>query len=210
MSLQGLSRRLSRGLDWSLAALRAVSAAGVWLGGGLLVALSLGIGAEVLLRRLAGWSFGGMDELGGYALAIVAALAFTEALLHRSHIRIGLLHQRLGSRGRVALDLVAMAGLIAFFGTVLYYGALALQRNAGFGTRSMTPLAVPLAIPQALWIAALALFVGAAVILLARAALAAAMGEDGTAAEVIGLRDTEGELREEEALSEAARGGRTP
>ena len=201
---------LARALDRLLAALRSASKAGLWIGGGLLVALSFGIAAEVLLRRFAGWSFGGMDELGGYALAIVAALAFTEALFNRSHIRIGLLHQRLGPKGRAALDLVAMAGLIGFFGTVLYHGALALQRNAGFGTRSMTPLAVPLAIPQSLWIAALALFVGASALLLARAALATLTGDRAAASAAIGILGTEEELREEEALSAAARGPRAP
>ena len=74
----------------------------------------------------------------------------------------------------------------------------------------MTPLAVPLAIPQSLWIAALALFVGASALLLARAALATLTGDRAAASAAIGILGTEEELREEEALSAAARGPRAP
>ncbi|WP_172329915.1 TRAP transporter small permease subunit [Mangrovicoccus sp. HB161399] len=200
------AQALAQGLDRILAVLRAVSAAGIWIGGGILVALAFGVGAEVLLRKLAGTSIGGLDELGGYALAIVAALAFTEALFTRSHIRIGLLRDALGPRLRGAMDIVSLAGLIWFLSILLWFGWKLVLRSATMGTKSMTPLATPLILPQALWYTALLLFGLAALALLLRALAAAALGDwDGIAARV-GLRDAEEELRDEQILSAEAAG----
>ncbi len=195
-----------QGLERVLTVLRALSNAGVWLGGGLLIALSLGVGAEVVLRRLFGHSLGGMDEIGGYVLAITATLAFTEALFSRSHIRIGVVHGRLGPRGRALLDLVAMLGLIWFFSILLWFGWAMLVRNWGLGTRSMTPMQTPLWIPQGMWIAALALFYLSALALLARALVAMARGDWAQAAALIGARNDADELRDERMLSAEARG----
>lgn len=197
---------VAKGLDWLLSVLRALSSAGVWLGGGLLILLSLGIGLEVLLRRFAGYSFAGLDELGGYTLAVVAAIALTEALLHRGHIRIDIVHARLGRRGQAVLDLVALAGLMLFFGLLLYYAWLLLDRSLTMNTRSMTPLAVLLWIPQSFWFVALALFGLTAAALFLRALLALATGDLATTQELIGTRSTDDELAEELALSTEARG----
>ncbi len=200
------AQALAQGLDRILAVLRAISSLGVWAGGLLLVALAFGVGAEVLLRKLAGTSLGGLDELGGYALAIVAALAFTEALFTRSHIRIGLVRDALGPRLRGLMDILSLGGLIWFLSILLWFAWKLVLRSATMGTKSMTPLATPLIIPQALWYAALVLFGLSALALLLRALVSAALGDwDGIAAR-IGLRDAEEELRDEQILSAEAAG----
>ncbi|PZX10662.1 TRAP-type mannitol/chloroaromatic compound transport system permease small subunit [Palleronia aestuarii] len=198
------TRYLSRGLDRALAVLRRISSAGVWVGGGLLTVLALATGAEVLSRRLLSHSLGGIDELGGYTLAVVGAVAMTEALLNRAHIRIGVLHGRLGRRGQSVLDLVSLGALMAFFGIVLWFGWALLARNYGLGTRSMTPLATPLWIPQALWVLAFAVFWLVAVALLLRSCIGVAEGDWETVNELIGLRETEDEVADGRAIAEHA------
>lgn len=195
---------MTRALDLAIRGLTRLSTLGVWLGGGLLVLLSLGIGAEVLSRRFLNHSFGGLDELGGYVLAIIGSVALTETLLHRGHIRIDLIHARLPRAGQAVLDLVALAGMILFFGLLLYYATLLLDRSLSMGTRSMTPLAVLLWIPQSLWYAGLVLFMVTSVLLLARSVLALLTGDVATAQALIGARSADDELAEEMELSSIA------
>ena len=71
-----------------------------WLFGLVLIAFALFVSAETVSRKVFNFSFQGADELGGYALAIGGALSFTIALLERGHIRIDLLHDKLGTRAQ--------------------------------------------------------------------------------------------------------------
>ncbi|RWR07399.1 TRAP transporter small permease [Sinirhodobacter populi] len=196
----------ARGLDRVLAVLRVLATAGVWFGGGLLVLLSFAVGTEVLMRRLANHSFTGVDELGGYTLAIVSAIAFTSTLLNRGHIRIDLVHQRFGPRGRAILDLLAMAGLIAFYGLLLKYAWLLLDRSYTMGSRSVSPLSVVMWIPQSLWFAGLLLFVVTAVTLFLRSLLALCTGDLRTVNALIGTLSADDEVAEELALNAEAQG----
>lgn len=197
---------ISRGLDSCLSGLRRLSAGGVWLGGGLLTLYCVAVGVEVLMRRFANHSFGGLDEMGGYLLAFVATLAFTETLLNRGHIRIDLVQARLPRLGQAALDLVALAGMIGFFGLLLQYAWALLERSATMGTRSMTPLAVLQWVPQSLWFAGLVLFVATAVVLFLRAGLAFVQGDAAGVQALIGARSADDELAEELELNEIAAG----
>lgn len=195
---------LAAGLDRLIAGLGRISTVGCWLGGGALAVFALGTGGEVLARRFLGMSLGGMDEIGGYVLAIVAAVAFTETLLARGHIRIDILRGQLPGKLREIMDLIAMLSLIVFFGLVLWYGHALLARNWGLGARSMTPLAVPLWIPQVLWVLALALFWITSCLLFLRGLIAFATGENARLAALIGAKATEEEIEDERALSAAA------
>jgi len=193
-------------IDLAIAGLTRLSTFCVWIGGGLLVLLSLGVGVEVLLRRFANHSLGGLDELGGYTLAIVGSIALTETLLHRGHIRIDLIHARLPRAGQAFLDIVALVGMIVFFGLLLNYATLLLDRSLTMGTRSMTPMAVLLWIPQSLWYAGLVMFMVTAALLLARSVLALASGDFATSQALIGARSADDELAEELELSHIAAG----
>ncbi|MEZ5861967.1 MAG: hypothetical protein R3D28_23835 [Geminicoccaceae bacterium] len=55
--------------------------------GVMMLALSFAIAAETLLRKFFAYSFGGIDELGGYAVAIAGPLAFTVAAVEQAHIQ---------------------------------------------------------------------------------------------------------------------------
>lgn len=191
-------------LDRVIPVLRRLSAGGIWIGGGLFTAYALGVGIEVVMRRFFSHSFGGLDEIGGYLLAVVATLAFTETLLHRGHIRIDIVFARLSRTAQVALDLLALAGLLVFFALLLEYAWTLFWRSWTMSVRSMTPLAVPLWIPQGLWVLGLALFVAVCAILFLRALIALAQGDRATAQALIGARSADDELAEEMALSAEA------
>ncbi|WP_273689934.1 TRAP transporter small permease subunit [Ketogulonicigenium vulgare] len=197
---------LARGLDRLLAGLRTLSSAGIWIGGGGLLVFSFAVVVEVLMRRFMNHSFAGLDELGGYMLAIVGAIAFTETLLHRGHIRIDVIHARVGRRLQSALDVLAMLGVIVFFGTMLFYAQHLLGRSIGLQSRSISSLSVILWVPQSIWFVGIALFVVTAITLLARAIVALLLGDRATAVALIGLRSAEEELAEEVELTANALG----
>ncbi|WP_286977820.1 TRAP transporter small permease subunit [Pseudomonas sp.] len=72
--------------------------------GGIFIALSGWISIEVLARKLLGVSLQGANELGGYALAVGATLAFTLALFGRNHIRVDVFYERLSAGWQAALN----------------------------------------------------------------------------------------------------------
>jgi len=81
-----------------------LEAIGAWLFGGVFVVLSVAVAVEVTMRKVFNRSLQGVDELGGYALAVGAALAFSLALAARAHIRIDLVHERLPRPLRLVLN----------------------------------------------------------------------------------------------------------
>ena len=146
----------------------------VWASGLMIIIVALLIGIEVLLRKFAGISTGGADELSGYALAISSSWAFGFALFRRAHMRVDALHIWLGTRARAYLDCLS-ALCLATYGTVLaYFCASVLLDTIELRATSNTTLGVPLWIPQTLWLGGLVLFaaVGALLFFLSLAMLA--------------------------------------
>lgn len=183
---------------------------GAWFGGALLILAMLAIAAEVVMRNVVGVSFGAVDELAGYALAIASTWGFAYALLHRAHIRIDTAYLLLPRRVQAALDLLALVGMIVFFGVVLRYGWDLLARSASLGQRAMTPLRTPLIVPQVFWYAGLVALVVLAVVLLLVAVSALRRGDLPAAARAVGSRSAEEELEEELADAARRRAGGTP
>jgi TRAP-type C4-dicarboxylate transport system permease small subunit len=182
-----------------------VTRAGAWFGGALLGLAVLAIAAEVLLRNLVGRSFGAVDELSGYALAIASSWAFAYALVHRAHIRIDTVYTLLAPRWRAAFDLVALAGLLLFFTVVLRHGWDMLARAYAIDQRAMTPLRTPLFYPQLFWYAGMAVLVMVAALLLLRAGQAFARGDTAAVARLAGARSAQEELDDELAGATARR-----
>lgn len=183
---------------------------GAWFGGALLILAMLAIAAEVIMRNVAGISFGAVDELAGYALAIASTWGFAYALLHRTHIRIDTAYLLLPRRVQAGLDLLAMGGMIVFFGYVLRYGWDLVARSATLGQRAMTPLRTPLIVPQVFWFAGLVALLVLAVVLFLLAVSALRQGDLQAAARAVGSRSAEEELEEELADAERRRSGGLP
>ena len=169
----------------------------VWAGGFMIVAVALLIGAEVLLRKFAGISTGGADELSGYALAISSSWALGFALLRRVHVRVDALHARLGTRVRAYLDCLSVLCL-AVYGTVLaYFCARVLLDTIELGATSNTTLGVPLWIPQTLWLVGLILFAAVGALLFALSLTALAQREYDTVQRLVGSRTVSDEIADE-------------
>jgi TRAP-type C4-dicarboxylate transport system permease small subunit len=113
---------------------------------------------ETIARKVFNFSLQGADELGGYALAVGATLAFSLAVLGRSHIRVDILHEKypLGVQAFMNwLSAVLMGVLAVFLCWVAWY---VIQDTITYGSTAQTPWATPLVYPQGAWFLGLTLF----------------------------------------------------
>ncbi|QKV51943.1 TRAP transporter small permease subunit [Comamonas antarctica] len=124
----------------------------------IFLGLSVVVALETVLRKLFNVSLQGADELGGYALAIGATLAFTVALIGRSHVRVDVLLVRFPRRVQSVLNCISAVCLMGFSVLLAVLAGFTLQDSREYQSVSQTPWATPLAYPQALWLLALAIF----------------------------------------------------
>ena len=192
-------------MDRLLEVARRLARAGAWFGGLLIIASALLVGFEVVIRRAFNLTIGGADELSGFALAISTAFALAFTLLERAHIRIDSLYVHLPVRICALLDLLGLTFLLDFFGLITWHAAGVLETSWRLGARSMSPLATPLVIPQALWVAGLIVFLLIAGLLLIRALGALVTGDTVKVQRLIGSRSLTEELEAEIEEQERAR-----
>ena len=171
--------------------------------GGLVVLLmAFIIGIDIVSRKLFSYSVlsGGAGEISGYVLAISTAWAASWTLLNRGHIRIDILQSILPRATWVYFDLLAMfvfgmaSAVLAWVGLSTFLESL--ERSA----HSITPLAVPMAIPQGLWAAGLIFLFLTSVYLFLRALARVVRGDRLGAVQLIGTRTAEDDLREQQAV----------
>ena len=183
---------------------RKLARAGAWFGGLLIIASALLIGVEVVIRRAFDLTIGGADELSGFALAISTAFGLAFTLLERAHIRIDSLYVHLPVRVCALLDILGLAALLGFFGLITWHALGVLETSWRLGARSVSPMATPLVIPQALWVAGLIMFLLIAGLLLIRALTALLTGNAVSVQRLIGSRsineELEAELDEQERM----------
>lgn len=122
---------------------------------------------DVVMRKMQWGSLGGSDELSGYVMAVVSSWGLGCALVERAHVRIDVLRQQLGRRGRASLDLVAMAVTTAVVTLVAWHCWPVLRKSLDRGSRANTPLETPLWIPQSLWFSGWVWFALSSILLLA-------------------------------------------
>ena len=147
---------------------RAVAIASGWM----LMAIAVLTCIEVVVRKLYDYSFQGVDELSGYAMAIVSAAGFTHAMTERVHMRITLAFPYLPKLVCALLHVVALVTLAGMAVFCAVRGFAEVQASLGIHKgdwldavnwrRANTPMQTPLWIPQALWFAGLTLFAAAA------------------------------------------------
>ena len=128
-------------------------AGGYWL---MLIAVATCV--EVIGRKLFSFSLLGVDEVGGYTLAILAALGFSYALVDRAHTRIDFLIGRLPASVKAGANVLAMVTLAAMAIFAVWRAIDVLKESIEFQSRASTPLQTPLWIPQTFWLAGLAFF----------------------------------------------------
>ena len=130
----------------------------VWAGaafGAAFCLLSALVFIETILRKFFSVSLQGVDELGGYVLAVTAALSFSLALCDRAHMRIDIFYRLFPLVIRRLLDGLAMlmTALVALI--VVLMGWITLKESILFKSVSQTPWATPMVIPQSIWLATL-------------------------------------------------------
>lgn len=162
-----------------------------------LLALALAVAVETIMRKVFNKSLQGVDELGGYILAVAAALSFAVAVHGRTHIRIDLIHDHLPRQVRVALNVLATIAIAGCALATLYMARLALADTIQFNATAQTPWATPLKIPQSAWVASLALFAAVAVVEAARAISLLLAGRGSEVDRRFGPRGAKDELDEE-------------
>ena len=129
-----------------------------------LLALALAVAVETIMRKVFNKSLQGVDELGGYILAVTAALSFAIALHARTHIRIDLVHDYLPRAVRAVLNVLATISIAVCALAALYMAWLALTDTIQFNATAQTPWATPLKIPQSVWVLSLLVFAIVAVV----------------------------------------------
>ncbi|MEL6996970.1 MAG: TRAP transporter small permease [Pseudomonadota bacterium] len=146
------------------------------LAGYACLGLSFLIVAEILGRKLLNVSIQGVDEIGGYVVAITGTFGMALAASDRAHTRIDVLLVRLPGRLQAVLNLLAylcLAGAAAFMAFMAW---TTLSESIAFKSVSSTPLQVPLWGPQSLWLAGLILFGLTALVMAGRGLMALRQG----------------------------------
>ena len=135
------------------------------LGGWWLLVLSFATVGEILARKFLGRSFQGIDEIGGYTTAVFSALAFSWALVSKSHTRVDFLLGHMPAFLRAVLNATAYATLAALAVFATWRGWHVLEESLEFQSRANSPLGTPLWIPQGLWLAGMVAFAASATVL---------------------------------------------
>lgn len=149
--MKNLASRIENGV-------KALSRVAYILGGWLLILLSVMVCVEIVLRKVFNQSLQGVDEYGGYVLAITSAFGFAFAFYEGSHIRIDVLVRRLPRGLRIVSSLVALLSLLFVAAFIAKYTVLLAVESWDMESFANTPLRTPLFIPQAIWAAGICLF----------------------------------------------------
>lgn len=190
-------------MDRLLVLARTLSRVGGWCGGALVAASALMISVDVLIRKILGTTLGGASEISGYVLAVSTTWALALALLDRAHVRIDSLYVLLPARICALLDILALLAFMVFAGILTQQGWVMFEQSFELGSRSLTPLETPMALPQFLWVMGFGFFFVVMVLLLIRAVTAFTTGRIADVQRLLGSRTALQEL--EEAIQEHER-----
>ncbi|MCB1738845.1 MAG: TRAP transporter small permease [Gammaproteobacteria bacterium] len=144
--------------------------------GVIFISLSCVVTLETILRKLFNFSIQGADELGGYALAVGATIAFATAVIGRNHIRVDVIHALLPRRLQALLNWTSIVLLAAFSSLIAWLAFKVLLDTMDYRSVAQTPWATPLIYPQSAWFAGLAVFALVSVVLALRATWLAVTG----------------------------------
>ena len=144
--------------------------------GGIFLLLSVVVAVETTGRKLFNVSLQGADELGGYALAVGSTIAFSLALMGRSHIRVDVFHEKFPRALQAALNWLSIVSLAVLGLFIAWVAWKVIVDTRQYGSTAQTPWATPLIWPQSVWYAGLAIFALVATGYAVRATLLLASG----------------------------------
>jgi TRAP-type C4-dicarboxylate transport system permease small subunit len=126
--------------------------------GAIFLLLSLVVVVETVSRKVFNFSLQGADELGGYALAVGSTIAFSLALMGRSHIRVDVFHERFPRWLQAALNWVSIVSLAVLGVFIAWVAFKVIGDTRQYGSTAQTPWATPLIWPQTVWYVGLVVF----------------------------------------------------
>ena len=132
--------------------------------GYLLLFLAILLSFEIIARKLFTFSLQGVDDFGGYVLAISTSVGLCYALVTRSHTRVDMLVALFPSGLRSVFHALAMVlmALLAVFAT--WRCSVVLMESIEFGSLATNPMQTPMWQPQSVWLAGMAFFAVIAVV----------------------------------------------
>lgn len=142
------------------------------------LAFAFAMTAEILLRKMFAISFKGMDELGGFVLAITAAAGASYSMAMRAHTRVDVFLVRFSQRWQRVLNTLALVALAGFATFAAWRGWAVLDETIEFSS-SAPNLGIALFWPQLLWVVSLVLFAGIASAYAAHALILLVTGKPG-------------------------------
>ena len=169
----------------------------VWIGGILILGSALLVTVEVVLRKVANISLGGADEISGYAFAVATSFGFAFALFERAHIRVDAL---LGAIPKVLHPYINLMGLLLLTGFALVVVVMVwgmVGDTLDNGSRSITPMRVPLAIPQIPWLLGWMFFVFSGVLIALVAIRQHFRGDEAGVQNLIGVKSLDEQIEDE-------------
>lgn len=124
----------------------------VWAAGACLIAISVVIVFEAVVRKAFGMTLGGVNEITGYVFAITTAWAFPHALARKANVRITAFSGWLTLGPRLLLEGTALVATAVFFGYLALRGGELALDSLLQDRRSNSSLQTPMVVPQALWV----------------------------------------------------------
>lgn len=149
------------------------------------------------MRRLFNVSLGGADEISGYAFGVATTLSFSYALFERAHIRVDALVGALPVSLRTPVNLLGLALLVGFAGVVATMIWSLVADTLQHGSRSITPMRVPLAIPQIPWMLGWMFFVFSGGLIGLVAVLRWIRRDHAGVQDLIGVKSLDEQIRDE-------------
>ena len=169
----------------------------VWIGGGLILLSAFLVTVEVFVRKIFNASIAGADEISGYAFGVATTLGLAYALFERAHIRVDALFITLPRALRIVLNFFGLALLVGFAGVIAWMAWGLVGDTLQHGSRSITPMRTPLAIPQIPWLFGWIFFVVCGALLFIGALWATLTGRAAEGEMMIGPKTLDEQIEDE-------------
>ena len=180
---------ISRARKLLSAASRVTALVGLYV----LLITALLVSIDVIIRKVFGIAFVGVDELAGYALALATSWSLSFAFFQGSHIRVNVIHMNLRVALKAWLDVLAVFAIAALIGILAWQVWVVLFDSWTFDAVSNTPLRIPLWIPQTLYLFGVVVFLLSSVVVFLESLLLVLRRDFETAIELVEEREQVGE-----------------
>ncbi len=149
---------------------------------------------EIISRKLFNYSFQGIDEIGGYVLAITASFGFGYAALTRSHTRVDFILLLVPAKIRAAVHVISAILMALIAAGMLWYAIQAITETLEYQSIANSPLETPIWIPQSIWLIGFVVFAVVACYLAFRAVVLFACNDLQTLERELGTASAEEEV----------------